>query len=50
MDKLLHRKNAQLRWLRSALDDLRAALDSDRNHRQSCLMRVSEKWTKYDRV
>ncbi|KAL1233821.1 putative quinone oxidoreductase [Trichinella pseudospiralis] len=33
MDKLLHRKNAQLRWLRSALDDLRAALDSDRNHR-----------------
>ncbi|KAL1244187.1 Phosphatidylinositol 4-kinase alpha [Trichinella spiralis] len=34
----------------STLDDLRAALDSDRNHRQSCLMRVSEKWTKYDRV
>ncbi|KRZ82897.1 hypothetical protein T08_1935 [Trichinella sp. T8] len=50
MDKLLHRKNAHLRWLRSALDDLRAALDSDRNHRQSCLMRVSEKWAKYDRV
>ncbi|KRZ47685.1 hypothetical protein T02_710 [Trichinella nativa] len=50
MVKLIHRKNAHLRWLRSALDDLRAALDSDRNHRQSCLMRVSEKWTKYDRV
>ncbi|KRY44476.1 hypothetical protein T03_11760 [Trichinella britovi] len=50
MVKLLHRKNAHLRWLRSALDDLRAALDSDRNHRQRCLMRVSEKWIKYDRV
>ncbi|KRZ20670.1 hypothetical protein T4B_5945 [Trichinella pseudospiralis] len=50
IDKLLHRKNAQLHWLRSALDDLRAALDSDKDHRQRCQMRVSEKWAKYDRV
>ncbi|KRZ11366.1 hypothetical protein T11_15206 [Trichinella zimbabwensis] len=50
MDKLLYLKNDQLRWLKSVIDDLKDALDSDKEQSQICLMKVSDRWSRYDSI
>ncbi|KRY46129.1 hypothetical protein T03_10923 [Trichinella britovi] len=36
---------ANLRWLTSAIDDLKDTLDSEKERRQICLVKISDRWS-----
>ncbi|KAL1236433.1 Gag polyprotein [Trichinella spiralis] len=50
MDNLAQRRAAQVRWLKTAMENMEAALDGSAETRQICFAKLMDTWSRYEEI
>ncbi|KRX36939.1 hypothetical protein T05_397 [Trichinella murrelli] len=50
MDNLAQRRAAQVRWFKTAMENMEAALDGNAETRQICFAILVDTWSRYDEI